>query len=77
MKIKKGDKVQVLSGKDKGNEGVVISALPAQRKVIVDGVTIPAGTLDWARWGIKGGTSAKRALFTGLGASLGDYYDCL
>ena len=40
MKIKKGDKVQVLSGKDKGNEGVVISALPAQRKVIVDGVNM-------------------------------------
>lgn len=42
---------------------------------IVDGVNIPSGRLDWARWGIKGGTSAKRAVFTGLGASLGDYYD--
>lgn len=40
MKIRKGDKVQVLSGKDKGREGVVISALPAQDKVIVDGVNM-------------------------------------
>ena len=28
MNIKKGDKVKVLSGKDKGKEGVVLRALP-------------------------------------------------
>ncbi|HEX2577101.1 MAG TPA: 50S ribosomal protein L24 [Aquihabitans sp.] len=38
MKIKKGDRVVVLSGKDKGKEGVVQSALPSQRKVVVEGV---------------------------------------
>ena len=38
MKIKKGDRVRVLSGKDKGKEGVVMRALPTERKVIVTGV---------------------------------------
>jgi len=38
MKIKKGDRVRVLSGKDRGKEGEVMRAMPAQGKVIVDGV---------------------------------------
>ena len=40
MKIKKGDRVVVLTGKDRGKEGEVMFALPAQEKVIVDGVNI-------------------------------------
>jgi large subunit ribosomal protein L24 len=40
MKIRKGDRVVVLSGKDKGREGVVSRALPERRKVIVEGVNI-------------------------------------
>jgi large subunit ribosomal protein L24 len=38
LKIKKGDRVIVLSGKDKGKEGVVHQALPAEGKVVVEGV---------------------------------------
>ncbi len=38
MKIKKGDRVVVLSGKDRGKEGVVMIAMPAAGKVIVEGV---------------------------------------
>ncbi|MEX2659100.1 MAG: 50S ribosomal protein L24 [Acidimicrobiales bacterium] len=38
MKIKKGDRVVVLSGKDRGKEGVVMRAMPADGKVIVEGV---------------------------------------
>ena len=38
MKIKKGDRVKVLSGKDRGKEGEVMRALPSQDKVIVEGV---------------------------------------
>ena len=38
MKIKKGDRVVVLSGKDRGKEGVVMRALPAAGKVVVEGV---------------------------------------
>ena len=40
MKIKKGDKVQVISGKDKGKSGVVMRALPQENKVVVEGVAI-------------------------------------
>lgn len=40
MKIHKGDRVQVLSGKDRGKTGEVIRAMPAERKVIVTGVNI-------------------------------------
>ena len=38
LKIKKGDRVVVLSGKDKGKEGVVQRALPSDGKVVVEGV---------------------------------------
>jgi large subunit ribosomal protein L24 len=38
MKIKKGDRVVVLSGKDRGKEGEVVRALPTAGKVIVSGV---------------------------------------
>ncbi len=38
LKIRKGDRVIVLSGKDKGREGVVQTAMPAERKVVVEGI---------------------------------------
>jgi large subunit ribosomal protein L24 len=38
MKIKKGDEVQVISGKDKGAKGKVIAAYPETQKVLVEGV---------------------------------------
>jgi large subunit ribosomal protein L24 len=38
MKVKKGDSVLVLSGKDKGARGRVIAAYPETQKVLVEGV---------------------------------------
>ncbi len=38
MKIKKGDTVLVIAGKDKGQEGEVVQVFPADNKVIVNGV---------------------------------------
>ena len=38
LHVKKGDTVQVLSGKDKGKEGKILTALPKKGKVIVEGV---------------------------------------
>ena len=38
MKIKKGDQVIVISGKDKGKEGEVIRALPKDDKIVVNSV---------------------------------------
>ena len=40
LKIKKGDKVVVLSGKDKGKHGEVTKAFPKDAKVIVSGVNV-------------------------------------
>ena len=38
MKVKKGDQVVVLSGKDKGAKGRVIAAFPKTQKVLVEGI---------------------------------------
>lgn len=40
MKVRKGDRVVVLSGKDKGKEGTVMVAMPREGKVIVEGVNV-------------------------------------
>jgi large subunit ribosomal protein L24 len=38
MKLRKGDTVVVIAGKDKGQEGEVVQVLPALNKVIVNGI---------------------------------------
>ena len=38
MKLKKGDTVVVIAGKDKGSEGEIVHVSPADNKVIVNGV---------------------------------------
>ncbi len=40
MKVKKGDTVVVLSGKDKGKTGTIIRAFPKKAKVLVDGINV-------------------------------------
>jgi large subunit ribosomal protein L24 len=40
MKLRKGDTVRVIAGKDKGKEGVIMTVLPKDNKVIVDGVNV-------------------------------------
>ena len=40
MKIKKGDHVVVVAGKDKGASGTVIAAYPTRNKVLVQGVNM-------------------------------------
>ncbi|WP_207101253.1 50S ribosomal protein L24 [Paracoccus shandongensis] len=39
-KLKKGDKVVVLAGKDKGKQGEITAVMPKENKAIVDGVNI-------------------------------------
>ena len=39
-KLKKGDKVVVLAGKDKGKEGEIARVMPKEGKAVVDGVNI-------------------------------------
>ena len=38
MKIKKGDEVVVIAGKDRGKSGKVLASFPAENKVIVEGI---------------------------------------
>ena len=40
MKLRKGDRVQVLSGKDRGKTGEIMRAIPGRDKVIVEGVNV-------------------------------------
>ena len=40
MHVKKGDKVRVISGKDKGKTGVILAAYPKDSRVLVEGVNI-------------------------------------
>jgi large subunit ribosomal protein L24 len=40
LKVKKGDTVKVLSGKDKGKTGEVLRAMPRENKVVVDGIAL-------------------------------------
>jgi large subunit ribosomal protein L24 len=40
MHVKKGDKVRVISGKDKGKTGVILAAYPKDNRVVVEGVNI-------------------------------------
>ncbi|BAB03864.1 50S ribosomal protein L24 [Halalkalibacterium halodurans] len=40
MHVKKGDTVKVISGKDKGKQGVILEAYPKKDRVLVEGVNI-------------------------------------
>jgi large subunit ribosomal protein L24 len=40
MKIKKGDNVVVISGKDKGKEGTVSRVMPRSNQLLVDGINV-------------------------------------
>ncbi len=40
MKIKKGDKVRVISGEDRGKEGNVIKTYPKTDRVLIEGINI-------------------------------------
>lgn len=40
LHVKKGDKVMVMSGKHKGETGIVLLALPREAKVVVEGVNV-------------------------------------
>jgi large subunit ribosomal protein L24 len=40
MHVKKGDKVRVMTGKDKGKTGVILAAYPKDNRVLVEGVNI-------------------------------------
>jgi len=61
QKIKKGDKVVILSGKDKGRTGEVVKAMPKEGKVIVSGVNVHARHRKPTQQSPQGGIERKEA----------------
>ena len=61
QKIKKGDKVVVLSGKDKGRTGEVVRAMPKDGKVIVSGINVHARHRKPSQVNPQGGIERKEA----------------
>ena len=59
MRIKKGDKVQVLSGKDRGKQANVVRAFPAEGRVIVEGVHVAKRHAKPTRATMQGGVIDK------------------
>jgi len=59
MRIRKGDRVRVLTGKDRGKEGEVSRALPKSNKVIVDGVNVAKKHQKPTRATMQGGIIDK------------------
>jgi large subunit ribosomal protein L24 len=60
-KIKKGDRVVVLSGKDKGKHGEVVRAMPKDGKVIVSGVNVVVRHTKPSQADPQGGLKRKEA----------------
>jgi large subunit ribosomal protein L24 len=60
-KIKKGDNVVVLSGKDKGRTGEVVKAMPKDGKVIVSGINVHARHRKPSQLNPQGGIERKEA----------------
>ena len=60
-KIRKGDKVVVLSGKDKGKTGEVVRSMPKEMKVVVSGVNVHARHRKPSQTNPQGGIERKEA----------------
>jgi len=60
-KIRKGDTVVILSGKDKGKTGEVVRAMPKQSKVVVAGVNVHARHRKPTQTSPQGGVERKEA----------------
>jgi large subunit ribosomal protein L24 len=54
MKIKKGDTVLIVSGKDKGRKGKVLEALPKQGRILVEGLNLRKKHVKPKKQGEKG-----------------------
>ena len=60
-KIRKGDRVVILSGKDKGRTGDVIRSMPKEGKVVVSGVNVHARHRKPSQINPQGGIERKEA----------------
>ncbi|MDE2486277.1 MAG: 50S ribosomal protein L24 [Alphaproteobacteria bacterium] len=60
-KIKKGDRVVVLTGKDKGREGVVSKVMPKEERVVVSGLNMVQRHTRPTQFDPQGGIKNKEA----------------
>jgi len=61
LKIKKGDKVVVITGKDKGKTGSVLRVMPTESRVLVQGVNLVKRHTKQTQMGEQGGIIEKEA----------------
>src|SRR5437764_178780 len=59
MKLKKGDRVQVLQGKDRGKQGSIMRVLPKDDRIIVEGVNVAKRHQRATRATMQGGIIDK------------------
>lgn len=59
LKVKKGDKVVVTAGKDKGKKGEVIKVIPTENKVVVAGVNVAKKHMKPTKFNPQGGIVDK------------------
>ena len=64
MNVKTGDKVVVLSGKDKGKQGKVLEVMPKERKVVLEKINMVSRHTKPRRQGEQGGiVKAEGAIY--------------
>ena len=61
LHVKKGDRVKVITGKDKGKEGEIIRALPSKGRVVVEKVNIVKKAMRPTQANPQGGITATEA----------------
>lgn len=61
LKIKTGDRVMVIEGKDKGTEGEILRALPRENRVVVRGVAMMKKALRPTQANPNGGIEEREA----------------
>ena len=61
MNIKKGDTVKVLTGKDKGKEGVVLRSVPQKERVVVEKINMMKKAMRPTQQNPQGGISTLEA----------------
>jgi large subunit ribosomal protein L24 len=54
MKVKKGDQVLIIAGKDKGRTGKIMKALPKDMKILVEGINLKKKHVRPRKEGEKG-----------------------
>ena len=60
-KIKKDDLVQIIAGKDKGKQGKVLGTVPADGKVVVEGINVVTCHVKPRKQGEQGGIVKREA----------------